>query len=226
MKLLITGATRPLGRLAVRHFESGHQLRLTDYGPSADLQNSFDYQSADLRNPAEVTPLVEGIEAILHFDPYDLPPVSGAAAEQERLDLAARGTYVLLDEARKAGVERLIAVSTLAPFGAYPEQYIIDESWQPEPAPNADDLAPYLSEIVCREFAREGGIQTICLRFGPIDQPDGTPESDALQALSGALSLQFTPTGYRWQLYHVADSERFPMDPARQAFGFGTKGAN
>jgi nucleoside-diphosphate-sugar epimerase len=227
MNLLITGANRPLGTLATTHFRSAHHLRLTDYSPAlVEPQPDLDYRQADLRNPAAVAPLVEGIEAVLHLDLYHLPPISGPAAEKERLDLAARGTFVLMNEARKAGVNRVILISTLDFFETYPDDYVIDESWQPEPAPNADALAPYLAEIICREFAREGGIRAVCLRFGPLGQPNGTDEADALQAIEQALVLAFTEPGYRWHSIHVADSDRFSTNVARQMLGLTLKGAN
>lgn len=225
VKLLITGADRPLGRLATDHLQAAHDLILT--GQSAALEGNpaqLTYRAGDLRNPDEVRPLLEGIEAILHLDVYEPQPLSGPKAEQERLDIAARGTYVLLDEARQAGVERLILASSLAMFDAYPQAYVIDESWQPESAPNAEALAPYLSEIVCREFAREGGIRTICLRFGQLDTPGGTSNDEALQALSGALALPFTETGYRWRLFHVAESGRFAVKAANEVLGLDAKG--
>ena len=228
MHLLITGANCSLGQLAVEHFRAKHQLRLTDmegeyHGEHTDLP----YQAADLRNPAEVPPLVQGIDAILHLAIFDPAPSTGKWAEQERLDLAARGTYVLLSEARQAGVERVVLVSTLAQFEAYPTHYIIDEGWQPEPAPIADELAPYLAEITCREFAREGGLRAICLRFGAIEEAKGTSAGDALQAIIGALALPFTETGYRWRLFHVSGNKRFPFRSThKQALGFETEGGS
>jgi nucleoside-diphosphate-sugar epimerase len=218
MKLLITGADRPLGRLATDYFQTTRDLILT--GQAAALNGvhaNLPYQLVDLRQPDAVKPLLAGVEAILHLDIYDPQPLSGPQAEQDRLDIATRGTYVLLSEARQAGVERLILASSLAHFDAYPQDYVIDESWQPEPAPNADALAPYLGEIVCREFAREGGIRAICLRFGPLDASGGTPGNEALQALSGALALPFTKTGYRWRLFHLTTAQRFTTNAARQA---------
>lgn len=221
MNLLITGADRSLGQLAVGHFKDVHRLRITGTEPSVD---GDDYRPVDLREPGAVAPLVEGIQAILHLAVYEPVPLTGPGAEQERLDVAARGTYVLLQEARKAGVERVVLASRLALMAAYPEDYVVDENWQPEPAAEAESLAPYLSEIVCREFAREGGICTICLRFGALGEAEGTAETDALQALDGSLALVFENPGYRWHLFHVSRSARFPMRAALEPLGFEQKG--
>ena len=221
MNILITGADRPLGHLAAGHFQDAHRLRLTGETRSASGDG---YQGADLREPEEVAPLVEGIQAVLHLAVYDPAPLSGRNPEQDRLELASRGTYVLLDEARKAGVERVVLASTLALMAAYPEDYVVEENWQPKPAAEAESLAPYLSEIVCREFAREGGIHAIGLRFGPLGDAEGTTEADALHALERALAMGFERPGYRWHLFHICASERFPMGAARRGLQFEREG--
>ena len=135
--------------------------------------------------------------------------MSSADAEQERLDIAARGTYVLLKEARKAGVDRGIVASTLGMFEAYPEEFNVNETWQPQPPARAEALAPMMSELTAREFAREGGIRIVCLRFGRLGDPEGTTEEDARRALDEALALEFGDPGYRWGLFHISSGERF-----------------
>ena len=216
MNLLITGADRPLGGLAARVFRNAHRLRLTGIGASlAGELSDLDYRTADLRTPEEAAPLVEGMDAVLHLAVYDPAPLSGPSAQTDRLDVAARGTYVLLSEAREAGVERAILVSTLALFEAYPEDYVVDEAWQPEPSADAEALAPYLSELTCREFARAGGICAVCLRFGALGEAEGTTEEDAVRALEDALALEFEQPGYRWGLFHISSGKRFSTGAAR-----------
>ena len=184
-----------------------------------------EYSQADLRVPEAVEPLLLGIEAVLHLAVFDPSQSSGQGSEQEELELASRGTYVLLQKAREAGVDRLILASRISLMEDYPENYIVDESWQPRPRPEAESLAPYLAEITCREFAREGGIRAVCLRFGDLDLPKGTPHSDALQALAGALNIRFEPNGYRWQVFHVTANDRFPLRGESQLLGPSRKEA-
>lgn len=212
MRVLITGADCRLGQLAVARFGETHDLRTTGTSPSApDGSAGETYRCADLRRPEDVAPLVAGIDAVLHLSVYDPAPLPGVDAEQERLDLAARGTYVLLQEARKAGVARVVLASTLSLFDAYAEEFVVDESWRPRPGAGAELLAPYLGEMVCREFAREGGIGAVCLRFGPLGAEDGTPEQDAVEALAQALAMPMRARGYRWHVFHISRADRFPM---------------
>ena len=210
MNILITGADRPLGALAASRLRDRHRLQLTGAAPAlaGDL-SGMSYCQADLRQPDQTAPLVQAVDAVLHLDPYDPAPVSGAEAEQERLDIAARGAYVLLKQAREAGVERAIVASTLELFEAYPEAFVVDETWQPQPAARAEALAPMMCELTAREFAREGGIRVICLRFGKLGDPKGTSEEEALRAFEEALALEFGDPGYRWGLFHISSGERF-----------------
>lgn len=203
MKLLITGADNALGECAARHFSKEHEVKAVG-------------RESDLRDPAVAALLVEGVGAVLHLDGY---ATTDSQAEFELLDLAARGTYVLMNAARDAGVERVILGSTLDFFESYPDEYIIDETWKPMPKPEAASLAPLMGELTAREFAREGGIEAVCLRFGSLDDT-GTPEADAMKAIEEALKLKFKQPGYRWGLFHIhSDGDRFttvmPKDPLR-----------
>ena len=218
MHILITGANHPLGQAIATEFQALHQITLTDYDAASALKSTtLTYQQAELRTSDDVQPLLENVDVIVHVSVINPPTFPTESTEQDLLDFATRGTYILLDEARKAGVDRLVFISTLAHFEAYPDKYCLDESWQPEPAPNAASLAPYLAEITCREFAREDGMRVICLRLDNLDHLDGHSTQDALKAIEGALHYSFSDRGYRWGLYHISASDRFRTDAAEKA---------
>src|SRR6266852_3406079 len=108
MRILVTGVDQPLGGLAARALMAGHELRLT--GAEALAPAGFEtvpYIPADLREPDEVAPLVEGMEAIAHLALHAPMPAPDAAAEKQALDAAARGMFVLQRAALGAGVRRL-----------------------------------------------------------------------------------------------------------------------
>lgn len=210
MKLLITGADRPLGKLLCAALEKDHQVI------------PVGRDTCDHRHVEAVALVCEGVDAIIHGDVFD--PVD-EKSEQVCLDWATRGTYVLMQAARKAGVDRVVMASQLSLFEAYPDNYVVDETWQPQPQPKAESLAPYLAELTCREFAREGGICVVALRLGPLGECAGTSNVDAITAFKGALNLKFEPLGYRWQIFHVSSGKRFPMRSAQRALGFVKEGA-
>src|SRR5437763_4656801 len=127
MRILITGADQPLGRVATERLRREHELRLT--GTQALAPAGFEdleYTPADLREPEQAGLLLEGpggIEAIAHLAPHAPVPTPDAAAEKDALDAAARGTFVLLHAALRAGVRRVVLASRLDLMAAYPEEY-------------------------------------------------------------------------------------------------------
>ena len=210
MKVLLTGTDRPLGALAATRLSETHHLRLTGSAPALEGKlAAMDYRAADLRVPEEAASLVDDMDAVVHLDPYDPAPITGADAEQERLDVAARGTYVLLQSASQAGIARVVLGSTMALFDSYPDDYVIEETWQPQPDAQAESLAPMMSELTAREFARQGELCVVCLRFGALSGSEGTTEEDAVGAMAEALMMEFDQPGYLWHLFHVVSTGRF-----------------
>jgi nucleoside-diphosphate-sugar epimerase len=207
MQVLITGAETPLARLVVASLNARFQLRLTG-APGTEPVEGLPVLAADLRVPEQVQPLMEGIDAILHLAPYAPQPTPDAMAEREVLDHAARGTFVLLHAALKAGVPRVVLTSLLDVMAAYPDDYLVDETWKPLPDTTATALAPYLAELTLREFVRAEPLLGVCLRLGELGD-GGTTAGDATAAIERALVMDPVGEKYRWWLYHVSSTERF-----------------
>jgi nucleoside-diphosphate-sugar epimerase len=215
VRILITGADQPLGRLAAESLSTEHTLTLTGLSP---VEPDGDYLQADLREPDHVAPLVQGIDAILHLAPHAKPETPDWRAENAALDHAGRGTYVLLQETVKAGVQRIILASRLELMAAWPENYVVDETWKALPAANAAALAPFMAELTVREFVRAESILSVCLRLGDLGEgPDGTSAADAVAAIRAALVLDPAERKYRWWLYHICSTDRYSLGSATQA---------
>jgi len=208
MKLLITGSGQPLGKWLVEAFGQTHQV-------SGVSRLIFDH-----RDPDGMASRCEGVDAILHCDVFDPPE----APDEEILSWASHGTYVLMSAARSAGVERVIVASRLSFFDAYPVHYVVDETWEPRPHADASSLGPYMAELTCREFARQGGICATALRLGTLGSLEGSSKADVVTAFKGALTMDIDPHGYRWQIFHVSSSRKYPMKSARRALGFEREG--
>jgi nucleoside-diphosphate-sugar epimerase len=181
----------------------------------------------DLSDGDQVRGAVEGADSILHAAEFDPAAASALIDEKTLFQRASLGTYRLCAAARDAGVPRIVLVGTLAVFDSYPDDYLIDEMWEPKPSSEPAGLTPYIPELVAREFAREGGIGIVCLRFGGIgDGPDGTRAGDAFEAIERAFDFSFGDKGYRWRVFHVSSSPRFILRNAHRDLGFGQgKGA-
>jgi nucleoside-diphosphate-sugar epimerase len=216
MRILLTGADTPLGTLAASSLRGSHEVRLagTQATAPAGLEG-LPYTPADLREPDQVAPLVDGIDAVAHLAPHARMATPDPAAEREALLIAARGTYVLLHAALKAGVKRLVLASRLDLMAAYPESYLVDETWKPMPDATAASLAPFLAELTLREFVHAEEILGICLRFGDLGsgRADTTPE-DACAAIEKALTMDLGRRRYRWWLYHIGSTDRYSLGAA------------
>lgn len=227
MRILITGADQPLGELLVRKLRTDHYLRLT--GSQALAPPAFhglEYTPADLREPSQVEPLLNGIEAVVHLAAYPVVATPDAAAEREVLDQASRGPFVLMHAALKVGISRVVLISRLDLMAAYPAHYVVDETWRPRPTADAPSLVPYLAELTVREFVRAEPIVGICLRLGELNAPDGTSDADAAAAVERALTMDLAGHPYRWWLYHVASTDRYGLGAAAQPpFSFKRQGA-
>ena len=178
----------------------------------AHLANSNDVRGSDgldVREPDQVKPLLEGVEALVHA----VPTVAKDQSEEETLDRATRGAYVLLQEAIEAGVPRAILLTPLDAFDAYDADYVIDEAWRARPGPEAGSLAPVLAERVFREFSRQGPISTTSLRSRTICSVD--PSEVDRRAIDTVLKADDGGSEYRYQVYNVDDSVRFPLRAAR-----------
>jgi nucleoside-diphosphate-sugar epimerase len=216
MRILITGADQPLGGLAATGLRGDHELRLTGSRATAPPNlEALPYTAADLREPGEVEPLLQGMDAVAHLALHAPLPTPDPAAEKLALDQAARGTYVLLQAALAARVPRFVLASRLDLMAAYPETYRVDETWKPVPDATAASLAPYLAELTLREFVRAEEMIGVCLRLGDLGSgpADTTPE-DAVRALARALTMELESRKYRWWLYHIASGDRYPTGAA------------
>ena len=163
----------------------------------------------DLRDPGHVERHVQGADAILHTArcwPDD-------ASDETILDHASRGTFVVAQAAVAAGIDRLCLISDLSCFGLYPDGCVIDESWRPIPGTSAGELAPLMAERVCREFSRQHSIRSVCLRFGELGQETSIALASA--AILKGLTAEIETDRYRWQLYHVSNTTRFPLRAAK-----------
>jgi nucleoside-diphosphate-sugar epimerase len=216
MRILITGADQPLGDLAANTLSAKHEVRLTGTATRApDGLAALPYTPADLREPEQVAPLLEGVEAIAHLALHQALPTPDAAAEKQALDVSARGMYVLLHAALAAGVRRVVLASRLDVMAAYPESYLVDENWKPLPEAAAASLAPYLAELTLREFVRAEELVGVCLRFGDLgDGPAETTSADAASAIEKALTMDLEGRKYRWWLYHICSTDRYPLGHA------------
>ena len=158
MKLLVTGATGFLGSALVPLLlEAGHEVRALARG-SAPATNGREYEivHGDVRDVEAVRRALEGREAIYHLaglvsrDPRDA---------HKMYELHVTGTRVLLAEAERFGVERVVLASSSGTIGVSPVRRVATEQDE-YPIETVGRWPYYLSKIyeekIAIDAARKG----------------------------------------------------------------------
>ncbi|MEV1085611.1 NAD-dependent epimerase/dehydratase family protein [Streptomyces sp. NPDC050211] len=114
--VLVTGASGFIGRHVVRAAltKPGARVRLVHRGPQAFTGERIEAVRADLTDPASLTGLCEGIDAVVHC----ASRVGGT--EQSLHTVNDLGTRALVAEALRCRVRRVVYVSTAAVYGRGP----------------------------------------------------------------------------------------------------------
>ena len=217
MKLLLTTARNRLVPHLSQALAARHRVVLTDTLP---VSSRHAFVPCKLNHDAETRRLVEGMDAIIWTGWTD--PSEDASF---RLDRQTRCLYNLLRAAWEAGVPRVVQLSSLGVMDRYPAGLRVTERWLPWPAAEPPTLAYRLGEIVCREFAREGKLQAVCLRLGSILWStehfcaDGVTAQDAVEAVGRSLTAELP--GY--SVFHIQSGfpgQRYGTERAQRILGF------
>lgn len=122
--ILVTGASGCLGSHIVRALlEQGEAVAVLvlpqDPAPAlAGLRERLDWREGDLLVPASLVRVLHGVTRVYHAAGLALPYES---ERQRMFAVNVQGTINLLQAARRAGVERILHVSSIAAVG-YPAQ--------------------------------------------------------------------------------------------------------
>jgi UDP-glucose 4-epimerase len=175
--VLVTGGAGFIGSHIVdRMIELGAKVKVLDDMSSGSIGNvsrwkdnpSFELINGDIRNPDIVKEAVRGISIVFHQAAKVSVPFS---IENPTLvaDVNAMGTVVLLDECRKADVEKVVVASSSSVYGETPILPKI-ESMMTNP------ISPYgvsklAAERMATAFTKTYSLNTTSLRyfnvFGP-----------------------------------------------------------
>lgn len=227
-RILITSAEHRLASVLADSLSEAHEIRLTSLN-AVDSKHPF--QQSDLGHEEPTDKLVEGIDAIVHV----AEPLPGDDMHQQ-IDHLTRRTYNLLLAAGKAGVQKVVYLSTLELLTAYDEKFVVDEQWRPRPALAGPSLPKHLGEYTCREFARIGVLPIVSLRLGkvvPASEMSGgsfdplwVAEEDVAQAVRLAITKGSENTGSslsRWTVLNISSGSgkaRFDSNRAKRVLGY------
>ena len=177
MKILVTGGAGFIGSHIVEHFQKKADVRVLDNLRTGYLSNlatfDVDFIEGDILDKKIVEKAVSGVDYIFHLAAMVSVPES-MADPVECVNLNVKGTLNILEAAANAGVRKLCFSSSSAIYGDNPESPK-RETMMPEPkSPYA--ITKLDGEYYCGIFAKEGKLQTACLRyfnvFGPRQDPN------------------------------------------------------
>jgi len=153
MKLLVTGATGFLGGALVPLLvEQGHEVRVLARGGAPDAEAlGCELVSGDVRDADTVRRALEGREGLYHLaglvsrDPRD---------SHKMYELHVTGTRVLLAEAERAGLKRVVLASSSGTIGVSPVRRVATEE-DDYPIETVGRWPYYLSKIYEEKIAVE-----------------------------------------------------------------------
>ncbi len=179
---LVTGGAGFIGSsIAEALLSSGERVRVLDDFSSGRRENleglpgNLELVEGSVVDAATVAKAMEGVETVFHE--AAIPSVVRSVENPQATMLAgAQGTTIVLDQARHAGVRRVVFAASSSAYGDTPTLPKI-ETMETHP------LSPYAAskltgEHLMRIFADLYGLETVSLRYFNVFGPRQDPKSD------------------------------------------------
>ncbi len=184
MKILVTGGAGFIGSHIVEHFQGAAEVRVLDNLRSGFKKNlaGFKYEliEASILDRDAVRRAMDGVDFVFHLAAMISVPES-MQKPVECNEINTTGTLVVLEEAARAKVKKLVFSTSAAIYGDNPVTPKV-ETMLPEPkSPYA--ITKLDGEFYCGLFAREGWLPTACLRYFNVFGPRQDPKSQYAAAV-------------------------------------------
>jgi uronate dehydrogenase len=181
--VLITGAAGRIGRVLREGLKDRYRLRLHDRAALIPSPGEFAF-AGDVTQLDHMVEVADGSETVVHLagNP-DLDAPWDAVLEAN-----IRGTYVVLEAARRSGVQRVVFASSNHVTGYYE---IEGTCTGPAAACRPDSLygvSKAFGEDLGRYFVDRFGLSVICLRIGSFQSESSVRSRRADRILSTWLS--------------------------------------
>lgn len=228
-RVLITGAAGEVGRGVVPLLERHFSLGLLDRRPPPDDPR---WLTADVLDLPMLLTAMAGCNAVLHLAVASghPGPYEDDAFNDLRFDVNVKGTYHVLEAARRTGVRRVVLVSSLMVVWGHGASGLVPGDAPPQPV-GTYALTKALAEEVGRYFAVAHGLDVVVLRIaaplavegvnlvGRRVRPQQVPIPDLAQAFARALTVPLS--GFH-VVTIVGESSRRAWDlgPARRLLGY------
>ncbi|MDE3066646.1 MAG: NAD-dependent epimerase/dehydratase family protein [Verrucomicrobiota bacterium] len=184
MNILVTGGAGFIGSHIVGHFQGRAGVRVLDNLRSGFKKNLAGFQcefvEASVLDREAVRRALQDVDFVFHLAAMiSVPETMQKPVECNEINAA--GALIVLEEAARAKVKKLIFSSSAAIYGDNPVVPKI-ETMPPEPK------SPYAvtkldGEFYCKLFADEGRVPTACLRYFNVFGPRQDPHSQYAAAV-------------------------------------------
>jgi UDP-glucose 4-epimerase len=184
MKILVTGGAGFIGSHIVEHFQDRADVLVLDNLHSGFKHNlagiKHEFIQASILDRECVRRAVKGVDYVFHLAAMVSVPES-MQKPVECNEINAAGTLMVLEEAARARVKKLVFSSSAAIYGDNPVVPKV-ETMPPEPK------SPYAvtkldGEYYCKMFAEEGRLPTTSLRYFNVFGPRQDPRSQYAAAV-------------------------------------------
>jgi uronate dehydrogenase len=227
--VLVTGGSGEVARGVLPFLERDFDLRLlSPDAPDGDPRRV----RADILDWQALTHAMRGARAVLHLAiaPGHSGPYEDDDFNDRRFDVNVKGTYHVFEAARRAGVRRVVHVSSLMVVWGYGADAPVPGDAPPRPV-GTYALTKALAEEVARHYAESHGMEVVVLRIAaPLDvsapdlrgkrvRPQQVPFPDLAQAFARALTVPLS----RYEVVTVVgESSRrvWDLGPARRVLGY------
>jgi farnesol dehydrogenase len=216
---LVTGATGFIGQYVVRQLlEDGECVRVFCRRPEAlahDVRPHVEVVRGDITDRSAMTRAMAGVGTVLHL--------AGCARAWSRnprefWDVNVRGTELVLDLAERAGVDRVVHVSTVLTLPEFARTWLLDERRKPTEYERTKLLAER-HVLAYRARARGGDVVVVhptrVYGPGPLIDANGTIKMIALY-LAGRFRLRVADGDVLGNYAHVEDVARGMILAARR----------
>lgn len=177
-RVLVTGGAGFIGSHIVEHFQGKCAVRALDNfrtGSRANLGGlDCELIEGDVSDRAAVAAAVKDVDCVFHLAAMvSVPESMEKIIECCRIN--AEGTIILLEEAVRAGVKKLVFSTSAATYGDNPVSPKV-ETMTPEPK-SPYSITKLDGEYYCAMFTATGRLQTACLRYFNVFGPRQNPKS-------------------------------------------------
>lgn len=184
MRVLVAGGAGFIGSHIAEHFHNRAEVRVLDNLCSGFKRNlagfKHEFIEASILDREAVRRAMGGVDFVFHLAAMVSVPES-MRKPVECNEINTTGTLVVLEEAARAKVRKLIFSSSAAIYGDNPVTPKV-ETMLPEPkSPYA--ITKLDGEFYCGMFAREGRLATTCLRYFNVFGPRQNPKSQYAAAV-------------------------------------------